>query len=722
MATVKIPNLSNPTEKGVFDAVIEQWIRDDDEVHAQFCEEWNDVDDRLNSDVVVAGMSQRYTDDLAAINSPLQDPDKSTYRKQFVQLNRGRANHEAGLGDFLDIGKRLSIRGRTRKDKKIAGVIQARVEYIEDSEMLPMLVYFPLFDNSFAKGLEWMKVQYNPRANGMKGKFEVSTVNCRDVLVDCRTRGPFFRTARRKTHRFQLSLDEARERYKKYPPFDGNRLAADQEYDQPYKRTASNTEEFATFYEVHFYQTELNHYGIDPETGNLTGKINKEQFEEALSNQAAAGNVLEGDEEQKYYAVLYNHSTGAFAIDDNPYGLDVLIPLPNIESDGRTYPLGDVMIYANLLDLLDVLVTVFVHTAKRTNKPIATGEIGATVLGEIQAQVESALEHGGFAPGVKEVFYQQPANAQLVMNLIQLVIGWIQDAVSKHSATMGELPSKQISEASLQALIVRDRKSQGRKDICITYALTSLAKVLVKMICMNETEPDFFPVLDVKPGSPEYVPVNQKWSEIEYMGHLREMFNIPETGQNPREIQMNENQLLAARKRFESENQVDTEQADGWIIPSFPENQNEYTLPQLVAFQEESGFEEEDFARMYQPEEGKIKMFVVNDLSRDPDLNIKYAVDTDYKNDPQYKANKVITLRKGGDLSRLDLYRGLDEPNPEELIENLRKEKADDQTLELARQLSANPAMMKAVITMIQQVGMKGSPSQPKQPEGAAAQ
>ena len=568
MAALKIPNLSNPTEKSEFETIIEQWVRDDSEAQAEYWDEWNDVDDRLNSDVVVAGMSQRYTDDLAAINSPLEDKDKSNYRKQFVQLNRGRANHEAGLGDFLDIGKRLSIRGRTKNDSKIAKVIQARVEYIEDSEMLPTMVYFPLFDNGFAKGLGWMKSSYNPRANKMKGKIDVITVNCRDVLVDCRSRGPFFRTARRKTHRFQLSLDEARERYKKFPAFDINRLAADQDYDAPYKRTASNTEEFATFYEVHFCQTELNHYGIDPETGNLSGKISKEEFDEAITNQAAAPAVLEGDEEEKYYAVLYNHTTGPFAIEENPYGLDVLIPLVNIDTDGRLYPLGDVMVYANLLDLLDVLITVFVHMAKRSNKPIATGDVGQMILGEIQPMIESALEHGGFAPGVKEIFYQQPANAQLVMNLITMVIGWIQDAVSKHSATMGELPSKQISEATFQAMISRDRKSQGRKDICITYALTSLAKLMVKMICMNETEPDFQPVLDAKPGSPEYIPVNQRWSEVEYMGHIAEMFNIPQTGQTPQEIQMVENQLKEARKRFESENQVDVEEGEGYIIPT----------------------------------------------------------------------------------------------------------------------------------------------------------
>ena len=52
-------------------------------------------------------------------------------------------------------------------------------------------------------------------------------------------------------------------------------------------------------------------------------------------------------------------------------------------------------------------------------------------------------------------------------------------------------------------MVVQDRKSQGRKDICMTYALTSLAKIIVKMIAMNETEPDFYPVLDAKPGSPE---------------------------------------------------------------------------------------------------------------------------------------------------------------------------------------------------------------------------
>lgn len=719
MATIQIPDLNDPTQKSEFDRMIEQWIHDDEEVQMQFWDEWNDVDDRLNSDVVVAGMSQRYTDDLAAANTPQQDPDKATLRKQFVQLNRGRANHEVGLGDFLDINKKLSIRGRQRRDRKIAKVIQSRVEYIEDSEMLPMMVYFPVFDHAFANGLEWIKGTYNPRANGMRGKCNITTVNCRDVLVDCRSRGPFFRSARRKTHRFQLSLDVAREKFKNYQAFDGNRLGADQDYDAPYKRTAANTEEFATFYETHFYQSELNHYALDPETGKLSEKITKEEFDEAIANQAGADSVFEGDEEDKYYAVLYNKTTGAFAIEDNPYGMDVLIPLVDIETSSRLYPLGDVIVYANLLDLLDVLVTVFVHMAKRTNRPIATGgAVAQSMLAEVQASVESAIEHGGYAPGVEKVFYQQVgANADLVMRLIQLVIGWIQDSVSKHSATMGELPSKQISEKTFQSMIVQDRKSQGRKDICISYALTSLAKLIVKMICLNETEPDFFPVVDAKPGTPEYIPVNQRWSEVEYMGHLKEMYEITS---NPEDPQSSEAQLKDARKRFEADNQVDIEQGQGWIIPSLPESSNEFTTEQLAAMQEEVGLTEEEFMVAYQPVRGPIKIFVVNYLGNDADLNIKYFIDTDYKNDPKFKANKAMILRKQKDLSLIDLYRGLDEPNPDELIENLNKEKADNEVLELARQLSANPPLMKAVLNIVQGAGLKMISGGQQQPAEAA--
>jgi len=701
--TIKIPDLNDDNEKAVFDAMIRRWIQEDNAVLTTRISAFNKIDDRLTSNISVTGFSQDYLGDLATANNPATEDDAKN--PQLVSLNRARINHEAMLGDFLGIKRKLSIQARRKRKEKMAQILQGRVEYIEDSEMLPTLVYFPAFDNGFARGLHWIKATYDPQANGLKGRCEVSTVSARDVLVDCRSRGPFFQTARRKTHRFQLEVEKAREEWKIYPSFKPDHLGSDSEYDVAYQRTESTTEEFCTGYEVHFHQTITHYYQATGQEEEVE-EIGQDEYEKMKENPVTEQMVFEGDKEEKYYAALFNTTVGTFHIEENPFGMDVLIPVVDIDSDVQLYPMGDVEIYSNLLDLLDVLVTVWLYNTKRTNKPFF--DVDPLIYAQMQAEVDEKTEHGGVIPGLKAI-HSIPQLNEGVTSMVQMLLGWIQDIAAKHSASMGQLPSKQISREALQMLIAKDRQSQGRKDITIAYALTMLAKLMVRMIIEFESEPDFFPVQNARRGMPGYIPINQRWTEQQYQNNLHELFEIPLEGATPAEIQGITKQLADAKKKFEQSNCVDIDPKgmEGYVIGN-----KELSIEELIHLQEQSGLSEEEFIGAVNPQPSQIKVYVVNDISaeKDADYNIRYSLDQDMSNDPQYKANKAMAMFKIGLLPRVDTLERLNEPNPEELVENL---DAEQQLIQIARELAKRPDLLRAVTNVLQGIGKPQATGQP---------
>jgi hypothetical protein len=701
---IKIPDLTDEHQKAEFDSLIRRWIEEDNSVHKARVPSWNKIDQRLTSEISVGGFSTDFMGDLGRANDPRTEDSGSP---QLVSLNRARMNHEAVLGDFLAIKRKLSIQPRTKRDEKIARIIQARVEYIEDSEMFPTMVYFPAMDNGFARGLHWIKVRYDPQANNLKGKFRVTTVSARDVLVDCRSRGPFFQSARRKTHRFQLEVEEAKEQWKIYPTFKPEVLGPDGEYDEGYSRTEASTENFCTGYEVHFHQTVTHYYQATGNQAEPMQEISEEQFSKMKESPQSEQMVFEGDREEKYYAALFNTHTGTLSVEESPFGMDVLIPVVNIDTDQSLYPMGDIEIYSNLLDLLDVLVSVWLYNTKRTNKPFF--DVDPRIYQQMQAEIDEKIEHGGAIPGLKGV-HEISANSGIAA-MVQLLLGWIQDIASKHNASMGQPPGKQISRNALQMMIARDRSAQGRKDLTVNFALTSLVKLMTRMIIEFEQEPDEFPLQNAQRGTPAYGYLNQKWTLHDYMGHLHEMYNIPETGQTPEEIAGIQKQLMEARKKFEATNQVEPDEngADGFIIPSLPEDMREFTIEQLIAFQEQSNLDEASFEQAYQPQEGKIQIFKINDITtkKDVDFNIKYSLDTDTTNDPQAKAAKAMTYHKMGLLSKADTLEMAGEPNADELVKNANEEQ---QMIQLATELAQRPDVMAIVVKLLQGATAQGQP------------
>jgi hypothetical protein len=691
--SAKLPfDIFDSADKQRCDNQMKSWLTEADAVHSQYWQEWNSIDSRLAGDIILPGFTKLYSQNLADRNDP-RTREAAKHTKSFVSLNRARPNQEALLGDFLATPKKLEVEGRTPNDQNIAKAMRARIEYIEDSEMLPSKIYFPVMDNSFACGLHWIKGGFNPRKNRLRGKFEITEVNTRDMLIDAKTRGPFFGTMHYLIHRKQLSITEARKKFKRYKLFNGNSLAADTDYDRPYGKTEASNTEYATFYEVEWKET-VNHW-YSAVTGEAV-EISEEQYDQALDDPQQEPFVFEGEEEDKYYIAFFHGVQGCFYLAENPLGMFTAIPLINIETNGRLYPQGDVLVYSELLDLVDTLMTAYLENVKNANKPRA--RVREDIYRKFQTQIDAAIAKGGAVPGLEEMFWPTGINAGL-QGLLNMLFEQIQDSVSKHAASRGELPSKQIAKETVQALMAKDRQAQGRKDIMVSYTLTMLAKMLCKMIALYDSEPDFFQVTDKTPGKRGYIPINQRWTEVEYLSWLQTLAGIPmpkDQSQVPQFDQM----LAQFREKFESENDVKEEEIDGFVIPGLPPGANTFKPEEVSSLIEAKGWPQELFWLVYQPQPVKMKMFVVNDLSRDPDLNIRYFIDSDEKNTPEYQANLALMLNAKGMKSRVDTLKALGQVNPEEMIENVDKE---NQTIQLAKQLASNPKAMEAVKMILSQ-------------------
>jgi hypothetical protein len=704
-------DLANEDSRKELTSIVQQWITDDDPPHMQTVEEWDDADDRLNGDYTPVGWTEDFIGQMVRANDPTVNQQDAQKTRSFVQVNRARPNHEAVLGDFIALKRKLSISGRNPDDRNRAKVLQSRIEYIEDDQMLADMVYFPMMDNAFAKGHSWCKVSYDPYANSLKGKMVVEEVSCRDVLVDNQSRGHYFNTSTRFIHRSKIRIDEAKKIFKHYPHFEPELVGSDNEYDKAWlrNRDPKRGDEHATFYDVHFRRTECKYYGIDPKSGAMQ-EIPPEVYEALSANPKTEQFVFVGEKEFQYYIAKYNMGTGVFALEYNPIQMWTLFPLMNIPSDSRTYPMGDILIYRNLLDLFDVLVTVFLENAKRANIPIA--DVDPAMWENYSAEINNALQHGGAAPGIRNIHFAQPINTHLTQ-LIPWVLSWIQDSISKHAASMGEVPAAQIAQKTVQTLIGKDRMSHGRKDVQIRLFLTHLAKVLAKMVCLYDNEPDFFQLKDMTAGKPGYIPINQKYTEAEYLDMLAKVSGLQVPKQPPmdrvpeklraqvkqqfeQENIIFEQQFIKAKNLFEQDNDVKVTQVEGWQI----EGQT-FTDEQLADVIQKTQLPPEQFNAMYDPQAAQIDLYIVNDLTEDIDISIKYDVQTDYRQDPEYKEQKAVNFFKMGLVGALDTLKDADYPNAEEVHKRAVDE---NEARQLVEQLGSDPAMMQQVVQFVQQL------------------
>lgn len=685
---------------------IERWITDADVVHKNMISEWDDIEERLNSEFEIAGFRTDPLGSLQDKNNPANNPIQAL--PLLVRVPRSRPNHESILGNFVNIDRRLAVRGRTPRDKNLARVIRERIRYIEDTNGLKNDVYFPMMDGTFGRGLHWLQVRFTGNKVGGVNKFEVDELSCRDVLVDPRSRGQRFKTGQYRAKRFVMTKEDAKARFSKYPLFQADRVVeSSTAYDDAYSYQNNFQEPSqGVFYFVEFWMMQSDYIFMNPQTREPES-VDEARYNEMIKNPATAQFVVTTPEEKRFYQVLYEEGNGAFYFDRNECDMWTLIPCENIRSESRLYPYGDTKMYQQLEDLLSVLVTVFLDNAKRANYPI--GKVDPQMWEKYSEEINAAFENGGAAPGIENVYSPAQINNTITL-LISSVIGWIQDSSSQHSASMGELPAKQIAKETVTALIAKDRQSHGRKDVMIDAALTDLAKVLVKMITLYDDDEDIIPITDPKSRF-QYIPLNKILTESEYQSLVVDLSELPMPQTSEEEAQLMQ-MIPKLMRQFEQENDVKVYKQPGYV-----DEQGNQFMPEQVAemaAQEQKSDNPDmiSFFVAHPMQEAEISVYYVNVLTPDINMSVRYGVETDFANDSEYIANRALALNERGAMGRLDLLEALQVPNPQEIIE---RADSENKVMDMAKQLIADENLYNTVMMVMQKAAQKQeAPSESK--------
>ena len=656
----------------------------------------NEVDERLNGNYTVAGYDNSPIQQLQDAVSKTSNNDERT--PLIIKVPRSRPNHETTIGQFVNTSRTISITPRNPTDKAFARVIKARLQYIEDTYDVKSLIYFPAIDACFSKGLHWLELTYDNSRLGID-KFKIDEISARDVLVDSRSRGMMFKTASIISKRFIVDEDKAKKDYSAYPYFDPSLMVYNSnDYDNSYAEQGITQRRFSTFYLVNLkfpHETYLFH---NPETRKIE-ELDKAEYLKMLADPILSQFCLESKDKDRCYYALYEEGNGVFYFDYNILGGFNLTPMQNICSEQRLYPFGDIKMYQQLEDLLSLLVTAFFENARRANYPIA--KVNPEMWQQFSKEINNALDFGGAAPGIENIFFPQPIN-QGITFLIEMVLGWLQDSAALHSASQGEVPSKQIAKETVQALIAKDRQSHGRKDIMIDVCLTEFWKKVVRGIMILDTDEDFIPITDPKSHF-KYIPINKRLTEAKYISMLLEMAEVP-TPESPEEMDYQMELIPKLRKAFEKENDVKIKKEAGFIDAEG----NTYTAKEVTeAAQEEQQTDTPNnvlFFMNHPMEEAEIDVYYVNIFSPNVNLNVRYAMTADNSTDPDYRANKALMLKREGVYGRLDLAEAMDVPNAQEAIERV---DAENQVMMVAKQLADNPQLMQQVQMALQKMGEK---------------
>lgn len=697
-------NLANEQDRVDLQTLIIDWIAEAKTIHDSMLVEWDEADQYYENEQVPAGFTDRHKDALADANDASKP---STKHKQYVVVNKVRESHESILGDFIGARKSIQIRGRSPKDKRVGNAIRAQINHVEDEVELWDRVMVPVIDNTILRGLDWIKVSFNPFKNLPYGKIEVDRISCRDGLIDPNTMAQFMEDTKYRILRREMAVKDANKRFGEF--LGGMEFGPDMEARQAHTRRSDKSSQvlYCTIYEVQYVETEYDYFFDDPKTGK-SEQIEEDEFYR-LSNTMGFQAPIYKIEREQFYQAFYNAGVGVFFNDElspNTWGL---IPSINIKRESRAYPFGDAIYYRNLQDLLNVLMSVALENAKKGNNPIVG--VDPSTYSKYAAQINEALN----SPGTKvlpaatlSVHYPRELNVAVV-NLLQLAEKFIYDLSSKHAASRGELPTQQIAERTVNMLIAQDRQSHGRKDVTIRWTMTQLAKIFYRIAVENFTEEHWVRLTDQKVGDPEFVPINFRLTESEYqdliiammgidMKMLKQMSTTPEGKNALRDAQAAVARFVAD---FERTNEVERvpdisyRLADNRVL-----NQE-----QMSAELKQLNLNIEQYKNQYGFEEIQNVIVVINDMSSDPDVDIRYDIDFNFEQDRVARHNRALLLKQNGAITNRRLLQELEFPDAEQAA---REAEEENQVLMLAKQIVDSGAINE-VMMMLNQIKNKAA-------------
>lgn len=688
-------NLDDPQDKQALETKIIEWIADARAVHQTMYTEWNDADAYYESDQVPPGFTERHADSLADKNDPTKP---STEDKQYVVVNKVYEAHENILGDFIGARKSIQIRGRSPKDRKIGNAIRAEIQHIEDETELWDRVMVPVIDNTILRGLDWIKIRFNPFQNLPYGKTEISRVSCRDVMIDPDTYDQYMEDTGYRILMQRMPVKKAQKKYGEY--LGGLIFAPDSDADNAHsnRKNKGTHERFCTIYEIYYVELDCKYFLNNPNSDAEDEEIDADRFGVMSANPRTADSVYKVENETNYVA-HFNTGTGVFSNEEESPNTWLLIPSINIKRESRAYPFGDAIYYRNLQDLMNVLMSVALENAKKGNHPIVGVDIAS--YSKYSQQINEALN----SPGTKalpatnlSVHYPKEIN-QAVVNLLGMAEKFIYDLSSKHAASRGELPTQQIAQNTVNTLIAQDRQSHGRKDVTIRWTMTQIAKVLYLIAAENYTEEHWAQLTDSKVGEPDYVPINFRLTEDEYKKFLLEMMGIDMEAlqQSGDQNAFTEAQAAVAKfkVKFEAENEVKPVKITTYLL----QDGRRLTKEQMDSELRNLDITYPEYKAKYHSSEEQSQLILVNDLSSDPNVDVRYDIDFNFEQDRIARQNRAVMLRQLQAITNRRLLRELDFPDADEAAAEAEQE---NQMLMLGKQIIESGALDQVMMLLSQ--------------------
>jgi len=291
--------------------------------------------------------------------------------------------------------------------------------------------------------------------------------------------------------------------------------------------------------------------------------------------------------------------------------------------------------------------------------------------------------------------------------LLGLTEKYIYDLQAKHEASRGQLPTNQIAEKTVLNLISQDRQAHGRKDVMIRWAMTMIARALWEIVRKKFTDAAWVLVTDSKPGDEDYVPINFIINEQEYQALLYQMMDV-----DAEEIELMdqvtraefEKQALAYKKQFEKENEVRKE-----VVESFVINDEVFSAEQIDQAMRKENLDPKQFDEKYQPEHREDLVYVINDLTREAELDVIFDIDFNYEADKQNRQNLAFSLGQAGYITGERVLKQIDFPDAEAAW---REAVSMNQALQVGEAVVADQMLYQQVMAALQ--GMKPEKSEAK--------
>lgn len=655
-----------------------------------FCKDWiSRAESELTDFLVEVTEAENYFDNLqipsgfsdqhSKLFSELNDPSKRPVQvsQSYIVVNQIQESHERVLGEFSKAKRSIYVYGRGFKDFRKVEPIRKSLELVEDKNRTFYKVVFPCMDQMLHVGLSCSETYYDPFVNPPNGFPHEEYFSCREVLIDPDSKDPFYDDTYARARKIRYRLADARRIFSKIPGFDSQKLAADQEQasTQPARKSQSG-EQFCTIFRIYIKERTEEFLKFD-KGGGVTN---------VSADQADQPDVIP-DMPVKFRVVLYNKGTGVMWNSYLPYKHWPINLLINRRSEARTYPYGDFTYYKNLQDLFNVIMTVILHEAKESGRWLL-GVDPATYAAH-GATIERAISEGKRVIPVVQgsQVMSPPGVSESVLTLLSLVKQAIDSVRNLPSVAKGELPAKQISEATVNALLATAMVSHGRKDIMINNFMTELLGIRYDIIVSHWDQQDYVRVTDARVGDPQFIPINMTIvGDLEYQKFLMQMSGI----QAADEKQAQE-QFVAFKQKFEKENSVEVSTEDRHSFDGATEPQTDKEYEQAIV---SSGMTPTDFVNQKNAQTTPVNVYTINKLDADIDADLRYVIDFDIEKNKAQNRALMIKFAEDGWAHPIDAMKASEVDDPEGTFERGQQFK---QEFQLAAKIQSNPAFQQAV-------------------------